>query len=81
MGRAEVLADLLQHALLRGGQLEGQERGELEPERAADELAAVFRDWQSASQAPLSPLRWEPGSSPVEQVVRIRTGELNEDAV
>ncbi len=75
-GLEETLRDIVparvaewHRAAVRGQRLTVVAVGDLEPERAADELAAVFRDWQSASQAPLSPLRWEPGSSPVAQVV------------
>jgi len=43
--------------------------GDLEPERAADELAAVFRDWRSAPQPEAGAVSWQPTDTPVERVV------------
>ena len=45
--------------------------GELDPERAADELAAIFRDWQGGAVAPPMPERWQPAGAPVERIVEL----------
>jgi len=45
--------------------------GDIEPERAADELAAVFRDWRSAPQPAAGAVSWQPTDTPVERVVEL----------
>ncbi len=45
--------------------------GDLEPDRAADELAAVFRDWRGTPQDSAAPMAWQPSGSPREQVVEL----------
>jgi zinc protease len=45
--------------------------GDLEPARAADQLAAIFRDWRGGP-VPLSvPERWRPERTPVERTVEL----------
>jgi zinc protease len=43
--------------------------GDFEPDRAADELAAIFGDWRGTSPEVSAPVMWVPGDSPLEQVV------------
>lgn len=45
--------------------------GDIEPERAADELAAVFREWRSAPQPAAGAVSWQPTDAPVERVVEL----------
>jgi len=52
---------------VRGRRLTIVAVGDLDPARAADELATVFGDWQSRPQAAAPPIVWMPASSPVER--------------
>ncbi len=54
---------------VRGRRLTVVAVGDLEPARAADDLAAVFDDWRSARKEPAPPVAWIPGVSPIERVV------------
>ena len=54
---------------VRGHRLTVVAVGDLDPERAADDLAAVFGDWRSESRETAPPVPWLPGRSPVERVV------------
>jgi zinc protease len=56
---------------VRGHRLSVVAVGDFEPERAADDLTAVFGDWRSESRASESPVIWIPGASPVERVVEL----------
>jgi zinc protease len=56
---------------VRGHRLTVVAVGDLEPERAADQLAAVFRDWRSAPRNAAPAVAWRPAASPVERVVEL----------
>lgn len=56
---------------VRGHRLTVVAVGELDPDRAADELAAVFRDWRNAPQDAAPPVAWQPGTAPIERVVEM----------
>jgi len=56
---------------LRGHRLTVVAVGDLDPARAADELAAVFGDWEGRTMPPPVPVTWQPGRSPVEQVATL----------
>jgi zinc protease len=43
--------------------------GDIEPDRAADQLAAVFGDWRGARPAAPAPVAWLPCGLPVQRVV------------
>jgi len=45
--------------------------GDLEPARAADQLAAVFRDWRGGPVPASVAERWRPAGSPVERTVEL----------
>ena len=45
--------------------------GDLEPARAADQLAASFRDWRGGPVPASVPERWRPAAAPVERVVEL----------
>lgn len=50
---------------VRGSRLAVVAVGDLEPARAADELAAAFAGWQAAPRVPGAPVPWRPGTTPV----------------
>lgn len=56
---------------VRGHRLTVVAVGDLEPDRAADQLAAVFRDWRSAPRDAAAAVEWKPGTSPVERVAEL----------
>lgn len=45
--------------------------GDLEPERAADALAAAFGDWEAGPREEAGPAPWLPTAGPVERVVAL----------
>ncbi len=45
--------------------------GDVDPAAAADQLAAVFRDWRGGAPLPAVPERWQPAGAPVERVVEL----------
>lgn len=58
-------------AAVRGSRLTVVAVGDVEPERAADDLAAVFADWQGASRGAPPPVAWRPDGAPIERVARL----------
>ena len=53
---------------VRGHRLTVVAVGDLDPDRAADQLAAVFRDWRSAPRDAATAVEWTPGAAPVMRV-------------
>jgi zinc protease len=45
--------------------------GDLDPDRAADQLAAVFADWRGTTRESAPPVDWGPATAPVERVVEL----------
>jgi len=56
---------------IQGSRLTVVAVGDLEPDRAADDLAAVFADWRGTRRADAAPIAWRPSSLPVERVVEL----------
>ena len=56
---------------IRGSRLTVVAVGDLEPERAADALAAAFGDWRGTVPDAVAPVAWRPNGSPVERVVEL----------
>jgi len=56
---------------VRGSRLTVVAVGDMEPDRAADELSAAFADWQGGSRAAPPPVAWRPGNAPTERVVQL----------
>ncbi len=56
---------------LRGNRLTVVAVGDIDPDRAADQLAAVFRDWQGVPPAAPAAIRWQPASAPVELLAEL----------
>ncbi len=56
---------------VRGRRLTVVAVGDLDPERAADDLATIFGDWRGTSPEAASPVRWAPSDSPIERVVEL----------
>lgn len=60
-----------QREAIRGKRLTVVAVGDLDPDRAADELAAVFADWQGTAGAAAASVAWGPATAPVERVVEL----------
>ena len=56
---------------VRGHRLTVVAVGDLDPDRAADQLAAVFRDWRSAPRDAATAVEWTPGAAPVMRVAEL----------
>jgi len=56
---------------VRGHRLTVVAVGDLDPDRAADQLAAVFRDWRSSPRDAATAVEWTPGAAPVMRVAEL----------
>lgn len=56
---------------VRGHRLTVVAVGDVEPDRAADQLAAVFRDWRSAPRDAGPAVEWKPAGAPVSRMAEL----------
>lgn len=56
---------------VRGRRLAVVAVGDVEPDRAADMLAAAFGSWRAEANPALDPVRWQPEAAPLQTVVEL----------